>query len=205
MKYMILAQLWIAWCVLHSLLITPAFTGWVKAGTGRSFRFYRLGYNLFSLITLAPLLYYTHQIQEEPYFRWEGLLMPVRWMLIALSLGLVYAGSRHYDLKAFLGIRQMQEQHDHGLINATGNIHTGGIFGMIRHPFYAAIFPLIWAGNLDNTRLIVNSILSLYTIIGTILEEQKLVSEFGEEYRSYQRQVSMLFPWKWISGKVNKR
>jgi protein-S-isoprenylcysteine O-methyltransferase Ste14 len=42
-------------------------------------------------------------------------------------------------------------------------------------------------------------ILSLYLVVGTILEERKLVAEFGESYRAYQREVSMLVPWKWLS------
>jgi protein-S-isoprenylcysteine O-methyltransferase Ste14 len=40
--------------------------------------------------------------------------------------------------------------------------------------------------------------------MGTILEEQKLVEEFGDEYRAYQKKVSMLFPMKWILNKMNR-
>ena len=70
--------------------------------------------------------------------------------------------------------------------------------GVVRHPFYSGSFLLIWAGHLDTTRLIINSILSIYLVVGTLLEEQKLLSEFGDVYRDYQKEVSMLFPWKWI-------
>lgn len=63
---------------------------------------------------------------------------------------------------------------------------------------------MIWATNLDITFLIVNCILSIYVIMGTILEEQKLVEEFGDEYRAYQKKVSMLFPMKWILNKMNR-
>ncbi|MDP3480639.1 MAG: hypothetical protein Q8R88_12775 [Desulfoprunum sp.] len=41
------------------------------------------------------------------------------------------------------------------------------------------------------------ALLSAYLIIGTILEERKLVVEYGDIYRTYQRQVPMLLPWKW--------
>jgi protein-S-isoprenylcysteine O-methyltransferase Ste14 len=37
-------------------------------------------------------------------------------------------------------------------------------------------------------------VISIYFIIGSILEERKLVSEFGERYREYQQTVSMLIP-----------
>ena len=40
--------------------------------------------------------------------------------------------------------------------------------------------------------------LTIYLIIGTLLEEVRLKREFGEEYAAYQKKVSMLIPWKWV-------
>lgn len=107
-------------------------------------------------------------------------------------------------MRTFLGINQIEEGVNHGLINTSGKIEKGGIMGIVRHPFYSGSFLLIWAGNLDNARLIINSILSVYLVVGTLLEEQKLLAEFGDVYRDYQNEVSMLFPWKWIRKKVSK-
>ena len=47
-------------------------------------------------------------------------------------------------------------------------------------------------------------ILTVYLIIGTFLEERKLVYEFGDQYRNYQKQVSMLLPLKWLNLKFRK-
>lgn len=105
-------------------------------------------------------------------------------------------------MRTFLGINQIHASVDHGLINTSGTIEKEGIMGVVRHPFYSGSFLLIWAGNLDTMRLIINSILSIYLIIGTLLEEQKLVAEFGDIYRSYQKEVSMLFPWKYITRQI---
>ena len=134
---------------------------------------------------------------------WEGYLLPVRFLLLSVGFLLFYAGARQYDMSTFIGLKQIKESVNHNLINATGQLNSNGILGVVRHPFYAAIFPLIWATNLDFTFLIVNCILSIYVIIGTLLEEQKLVQEFGDEYRAYQDRVSMLFPLKWIFAKLN--
>jgi protein-S-isoprenylcysteine O-methyltransferase Ste14 len=40
-------------------------------------------------------------------------------------------------------------------------------------------------------------------VIGTFLEEQKLVLEFGDQYKVYQRQVSMFIPLKWLGSKLH--
>jgi protein-S-isoprenylcysteine O-methyltransferase Ste14 len=45
-------------------------------------------------------------------------------------------------------------------------------------------------------------VISAYFIIGTILEERKLLLEFGERYREYQKNVSMFIPYKWLKTKI---
>jgi protein-S-isoprenylcysteine O-methyltransferase Ste14 len=111
-------------------------------------------------------------------------------------------GAKRYNFSQFAGLTQIKEGTNHNLINKTGKLSSRGILGVIRHPFYAGIFPLIWSNNLDVTALITNIILSVYVIIGTLLEERKLILEFGDAYRGYQQKVSMLFPYKWIKKKL---
>ena len=64
---------------------------------------------------------------------------------------------------------------------------------------------LIWAGQMDVSTIIVNIILTAYLIIGTFLEERKLVREFGEEYRAYQKRVSMFLPFLWLRSIIKQR
>jgi len=204
MKFLVLMALWTAFCFLHSFMITPAFIDFLKKKAGTYYRYYRLFYNLLSILILAPVLIYSYSIQEKPFFTWHGYLLPIRYLLLLCGLWIFYAGSKHYNVRTFLGINQINEGANHGLINTSGMIEKGGIMGMVRHPFYSGSFLLIWAGNLDTTRLFINSILSIYLVVGTMLEEQKLLTEFGDVYRDYQKEVSMLFPWEWIRKKIGK-
>jgi hypothetical protein len=41
-------------------------------------------------------------------------------------------------------------------------------------------------------------------VIGTFLEERKLVREFGDRYRKYQAEVSMFIPLKWLQTKLHR-
>ena len=79
-----------------------------------------------------------------------------------------------------------------------------GILNLTRHPWYLAAIILIWIINreISVSTLIVNTVLTIYLIIGTILEEKKLIIELGDHYRNYTEKVSMLFPAKWIFSKL---
>lgn len=184
-------------------MITLTFTGFLKKQLGDYFRYYRIFYNVISIVILIPIVIYSYSIKEEPFFIWEGYLYPVKWLLIGVGLLLFILGSKHYSISSFLGIAQIREKSSNKLMNVTGKLDTSGILGVIRHPYYAGVLPLLWSSDLDNTVLVINVILTIYIIVGTLLEEHKLMHEFGNEYIDYQRRVSMLIPFKWIKNKLS--
>jgi methanethiol S-methyltransferase len=200
MEYFILGFLWILFCALHSGLISITFTNFIKQKIGDSYRFYRLFYNIFSIVTLIPVLIYNASIKQPPFFVWNGYLLPIKYTLLFVGILCFVMGARRYNFAQFAGISQIKEGSNSNLINKTGKLSSRGILGVVRHPFYAGIFPLIWSNDLDVTALITNIILSVYVVIGTLLEERKLIAEFGDAYRAYQQKVSMLFPVKWIKS-----
>jgi methanethiol S-methyltransferase len=71
-----------------------------------------------------------------------------------------------------------------------------GPYRYVRHPFYLFCLVLFWScPKLTLDRLLYNVLWSVWVLIGTILEERDLVTDFGETYREYQGQVPMLIPW----------
>ncbi len=74
-------------------------------------------------------------------------------------------------------------------------IITTGPYAIVRHPMYFALIVYLWCQTVRLMDVVVNALLTLYVLIGTWLEERKLVLEFGEEYRRYQREVPMLVPF----------
>lgn len=72
-----------------------------------------------------------------------------------------------------------------------------GPYLWVRHPLYFFVILLIWScPDLTIDRLLFNLLWTAWIYIGTILEEKDLVSDFGDDYRQYQRKVPMLIPWK---------
>ncbi len=192
---------WVVWCTLHSTLISISVTEYLKRKLGERFRFYRLFYNAFSLATLIPLLVYSASIRQEPLFRWEGPWQAIPYLLLATGIGLFYIGGRNYSLFQFLGISQVKRGGANLSLSGHGKFVVSGIHRVIRHPWYLGGIMIVWSGDLSLSTILNNMVITCYFIIGAMLEERKLVREFGEPYREYQRNVSMLFPYKWLKDK----
>lgn len=205
MNYLILCLLWVGFCALHSALVSVTFKAWAHRTMGRGFRYYRLLYNLVAVLTLAGVLAYAAPLRGKPFFAWTGAWRLVQAALLAAAAAGFVLGARAYDLGAFLGWAQIRDGSGPGPMTRSGTLSTRGILGFVRHPWYAAVFPLLWARDLDEVSLIGNCILSGYVVIGAFLEERKLVLEFGEAYLDYRRRVSMFFPWKWARARIGGR
>jgi protein-S-isoprenylcysteine O-methyltransferase Ste14 len=203
-KYLILSLLVITWCVLHSVMISISVTEFLRKRLGLNFRFYRLFFNIISVLTLIPVVLYNSSVQTEPIFRWEGYKLIFRILLWGTAALLFFSGACHYDSAQFLGLRQIRAKTSNKGLTGTGELDTSGVLSIIRHPWYLGAILLIWASPLDLSAILVNGLLTIYLLIGIYLEENKLVKEFGDQYRSYQKRVSRLLPYKWLKSKVTK-
>ncbi len=202
--YVLLSILWISYCALHSALISTTFTDFIKRTLGERSRYHRIFFNLFSVASIIPLLIYSRSASSgiEPVFVWEGTLRIVQYGLLGLAVILILAVGSRYSMSRFLGIEQIRGRAGRGMTEG-GELDSSGILGVIRHPWYVAVFMLLWAGDLTPLKIIINGILSGYLVIGTLLEERKLVLEFGDRYRQYESRVSMFIPVKWFKTKLH--
>ncbi len=171
---------------------------------GDNYRYYRLLFDTFSVVTFVPLLFYSRLLRTEPLFTWEGYLRIVQYCLIILAMALLLTGARHYSILQFLGIQQILQKRSGISMTESGEFDSSGVLSLVRHPWYLAVFILLWARDLDAVRIIYNAVLSAYLLIGTLLEERKLVLEFGDKYKLYQRQVSMFIPLKWLRANLHR-
>jgi len=170
-------------------------------------RYYRICYNVVSLVTLIPLVLLSWHGRGDIVFSWSGAGVGVRWLLLGVALYCFWAGAKGYDLRYFLGLQQLQDGQERLLLGENASFSTAGIFGIVRHPWYLGSLLFIWSmyGTYHEKNFAVAVILSLYLLAGTILEERKIVAEYGDRYREYQAKVSMFIPLKWLGRRKTKK
>jgi protein-S-isoprenylcysteine O-methyltransferase Ste14 len=183
-------------------MISIAVTEYLKKLLGSQYRFYRVFFNFISILTLIPVALFAHSAQTPVIFDWSGYMRIGQVLILGLAVWFFFLGGRHYDIRQFLGIKQIREGTTDTAITDTGELETSGVLGITRHPWYLATMLLLWARQMDVSAIIVNVILTAYLIVGTYLEEKKLVREFGEKYRNYQKKVSMLLPYQWLKERI---
>jgi methanethiol S-methyltransferase len=176
---------------LHSLLASLP----VKAAARRLFgpwadHFYRLVFNFVAVITLIPLL---------ALVTWKAgpVLVIVPWPGAAILLAVQFAALilmalsfRTSEPAFFLGIGQLGNE------SSSGGLITTGAYGVVRHPLYSTgllilwCFPILTAGTLA-----FDAGITLYILVGSELEERRLIVQLGDAYLRYRKKVARLIPF----------
>ena len=203
MKYLLIALMWTGYCSLHSYLISIRFTNRMTRLLKKYYAFYRLAYVMISFILLVPIFQFKAQLNvtDPVIFTYEFPLSMVRYVLTSGSLLMFFwAFFFGYDPLSFFGIRQILDFGKTKKTDPSEKLKKTGLLGIIRHPMYFAVIIYLWCQTFRASDIVVNIVLTLYIFIGTRLEENKLVLEFGDQYIKYQDEVPMLIPFTKIRG-----
>lgn len=196
MKYILIVLLWTGYCALHSYLISIGFTNIMTRLLKKYYAFYRVFYILISLFLLIPLINYTAQLDNKVIITYGQPLNIIRYVLLSGSLLMFFwAFFFNYDSLTFFGIRQILYLGEIKKINPPEEIKRNGLLGIMRHPMYFALIIFLWCQMHRMSDIVVNIVLTIYIIIGTRLEEKKLILEYGDTYVKYQQEVPMLIPF----------
>lgn len=203
-EYLILTIMWSIWCLLHSLLIAHTTMKAIKSWIPRYLPFHRVAYNIFSLLTFGLMIHYEGSLSPLLLYEFTNIAELGRIAMFSIGGGLFIAGAKSYDLFQFAGLRQIVTQKTHLALNQEKQFKKKGISALTRHPWYLAAFFVIWFNSktIEVHSLLTNVIFSIYLVLGTLQEERKLVREFGNDYKQYQKEVSMFFPFKWLMART---
>ena len=195
--YLSLIAAWLLYFALHSLLASQRCKAAVARCCPAIARRYRLYYNLFASVTLLLPLAIVLRQPGPSLWAWQGA---GQWLMNLLALAAILgflASSRHYDMAAFLGLRGGS-----GGIGCVDEPFTLSPFHrFVRHPWYFFGLVLIWTRDMPLAWFLTCLLITLYFIIGSRLEERKLIDEHGELYRRYRERVPALLPlpWKYLT------
>jgi protein-S-isoprenylcysteine O-methyltransferase Ste14 len=191
-KWGLTGIIWSAWCVLHSMLNSEGLirgSGLLDSAIGR---YYRLIYSIIAVITLLLASWMTPRWQGFELWRFRGptLVIPVLvWAPAVVMFCLTFRFVNMWDSLGLssLGIGRKSSESQEKLI-------TWGIYGVIRHPQFAAGLMMLWARDLTDRGLVINIVLSLYLIIGARIEETRLLTLYGDPYAQYMKKIPRFIP-----------
>jgi protein-S-isoprenylcysteine O-methyltransferase Ste14 len=182
------------WCALHTVLLGEATAGVLRRFGPRTAAWHRLLYNGFAGLTLLPLLHLYRSHPGRLLWAWHGLWQIPRLFLLLAAAALLVAGARAYDNRSFLGLRQLDAART-GRSAPPGTLTHGGVLGRVRHPYYAAGLAVLAAGlDFTTTNVVWRGVFVLYLLVGTVLEERRLLQRFGDDYRDYRRVTPAYLP-----------
>ncbi|MBC8211265.1 MAG: hypothetical protein H8E21_09365 [Gammaproteobacteria bacterium] len=204
-QIVVLVFSWIVYFLIHSLLASIVVKEFVAARWPAAMAYYRLFFNLLAVLLLALPLWFTLAWTGDWLWQWTGL---ASWIVTGVSL-LAVAGFvwslKFYDMHEFIGFRQLSEQVKS--VDDQEHFQLSPLHRWVRHPWYFFALLLIWARDMNLAMLISSIMMTLYFIVGSWLEERKLVRYHGDRYRQYKKMVPGLvpLPWKHLSEPDRKK
>lgn len=196
---LILVLAWVVYFGIHSWLASLQLKRYVADHHPRFMPAYRLWFNGLALLLLVPPLWLTYTLPGPMLWEWTGMAWWVANGMALLALAGVFWSLRDYDGSEFLGLRQWRGRV--ATVEDQEEFRISTLHRFVRHPWYSLSLVLIWTRDMDLPFFISAILITLYFIIGSRLEERKLVIYHGDRYRRYRELVPALLPlpWRYLS------
>lgn len=194
--YIGLVLAWAGYFALHSLLASRR----VKAAVARRWparvRAYRLAYNGIAVALLLPLAGLVGWLDGPTVVAWTGGAWWLAQAAAIAALAGFVVSLRGYDMDHFLGLRQLGQRAaiTDGGVEPWEPLRITGFHRFVRHPWYFFGLVILWTRDLHLAGLVSAVAITVYLVVGSRLEEGKLVQAYGTAYTDYRRRVAGLVP-----------
>ncbi len=181
-----------AYGVLHSTLASKR----VKDLAARTFsgifpRHYRLFYSLVAVVTTFAYFAAVLLFPDRAFYR----IQPP-WLYLTLFIQLVagicfIAALFQNSLLGFSGLSSLFPKTP----SREERLTTGGFYRYTRHPLYLFALIMLWFVPVVTWNILALIIgVTIYTLIGSLLEERRLAQQFGQDYADYKKRTPWLIP-----------
>lgn len=192
-QHFFLAAGWILFGILHSVLASAVWKTRVQKIAGEYFKWYRPLYSLLAFFQIGFLLWFQFTIKSPMLWSYPDPWLYLLVLPVSLT-GLVIMGIS--IKKYFMNLSGIDVLLN---IEPDRSLQVRGMHRIVRHPLYLGTLLFVWGLALLLplvAHFMAAAIITLYTLIGTRIEEKKLLLEYGEEYAAYSKKVPMIIPWK---------
>ncbi|MBN2145850.1 MAG: isoprenylcysteine carboxylmethyltransferase family protein [Anaerolineales bacterium] len=179
--------------LIHSVLASLQIKAHARRWFGtHSDRWFRMIYNGCAGLTLLPILALPVLLVDREIYR-----IPYPWFIFTgviqiLSLFILLYGLKQTGILSFLGLSQLSKPSP----ASTPRLVTDGLYRYVRHPLYTAGLVFIWLFPIMTCNLLAIDIgLTIYILAGAMIEERKLLKEYGPAYGAYRKRTPMLIPF----------
>lgn len=148
-------------------------------------RYSRLGFNAIALLTLCLPVGLLLWLPAQALYTEPAAVRWVRYGAQALAaLGFLHT-LKYYSLLGFLGLKR-----------DTWPLTFSPWHCWVRHPWYFLGLVLVWAQPMTDTWLVTALCLTAYLIVGSRMEERRILRFHTNSYAAYRRIVPGLLPWR---------
>ncbi|KKG12270.1 isoprenylcysteine carboxylmethyltransferase family protein [Methanosarcina sp. 2.H.A.1B.4] len=189
----------VAFAFIHSLTASLPFKRFVMRVAGpRAEMLYLPAYSLTAVLTILPLVY---QLYKNPGRVLYKIPSPWRWLMVGGQLiagmlaPMAFRDAPHrFKISSQLSGPQASE---------ADALKIRGIYRWVRDPFLLSGMVTILLTPIMTVNLLVIYLLTtIYLFLGSLHWESRLVAQFGDEYREYQKRVHRIIPR--IKGNVKE-
>jgi len=169
---------WLLFGISHSLLAGETLER-------LSGRYSRLVFNGLAVLMMALPFYVSTKLPVHLVWVDPGWL---RWVRHGLSVAAVIgfiATLKYYSLPAFLGLKRK-----------TWQLTFSPWHRWVRHPWYFLSLIFIWTQAMTQTWLVSALCMTLYLVLGSRIEEKRILRYHPDSYAEYCRIVPGLIPWR---------
>jgi protein-S-isoprenylcysteine O-methyltransferase Ste14 len=181
-----------AYGVLHSTLASNRVKDLAARKFGGIFpHHYRLFYSLVAIVATFAYFGAILFFPDQPLYR----IRPP-WLYLTLFIQLVagvcfMAALFQNSLLGFSGLDSLFSKKT----SREERLTTGGFYRYTRHPLYLFALIMLWLLPIITWNILALAVgVTVYTLIGSQLEERRLLQQFGQEYADYKKRTPWLLP-----------